>query len=181
MTEIIPWSSVDPGEAPFQGIQRAIADRVIKSHVRYDGTLRAWRPKPSDVAQVFTASQESQFSRETDLRELYNHVRLYYSLDWVEVFDPDTYEKYGHRFIEITNTYIEDRDEAYREAQAILRRIKEGAFRAEFRTKRGGLVLEPEDRITLPNNEDYIIDSIAFDYSKNGIVTDIRARKYSWE
>lgn len=181
MTEIIPWSSIDPGETPLQGIQRSVADRVIKGHVRYDGTLRVWRPKASAVQQMFGAGSENHLSEEYNLRELYNHVRLYYALDWVEVFDGESYEAYGHRFIEMTNTYIEDEDEAYREVLAILRRLKESAFRCEFRTKGGGLLLEPEDRVTLSNGKDYLIESITLEYRDRGLVVSLKGRQYAYE
>lgn len=181
LSEIIPWASIDPGEAPLDGIQRAIADRVIKSFVRHDGAFRVFRPKQIPASQAFTTSSESSLSFETNLRELYNHVRLYYALDWVEVFDEETYEAYGHRFVEMTNTYIEDGNEALREAEAILLRLKQNARQVEFRTRRGGALLEPEDRITLPNGEDYIINSIALSYTNNGLQAIIRGRKYVYD
>lgn len=181
LCEILPWATIDPGETPIDGLQRAIADRVIKMFVRADGTLRVFRPKPGVVRQAFTKSVESRFDRRRDLRETYTHVRLYYALDWVETFDPDLYEPYGHRFIEINNTYIEDESEAIRECAAILRRFKENADTGSLTTKRGGLLLEPEDRVTLPNDADYLVDSIDLAYTDYGLVVTLQCRKYAFE
>jgi len=178
LAEIVPYSTIDPDETASGAISRAIGDRHIKYFVRWNGALRAWRPKSIAVAQTFTKSHQVKFTLSEDLRELVNHVRMYYLLSWVEAFDQDSINKYGHRFREVISQVIESEDEAYDEASAIIRRSHEAALSSSFLTYLGGLFLEPEDRISLPNGTDYWISSLSWEWRQQRIMVDINGREY---
>lgn len=180
LTDIIPFATLDPDEVPWGGVERAVADKVVKSFVRYDGTLKAWRPKPVARSQDFTSSGMRNLSVETDIRDFFSRLRLYYSLSWVEVFDEDLYEKYGHRFREIVSQIIEVEDEAITEANAIIRMAKEYLKRGSLGTFTCGPFLEPEDRITMPDGEDYLVDGFMQRLAGNRIQTTIQGRHYEF-
>jgi len=179
--DIVPYASIDPNEVPWGGISRALADKVVKSFVRYDGRLRAWVPKAKDLDQAYTLSGGTTISYERDVRELASRVRLYYALAWVEVFDEELLESYGHRFLEVNSAIIEAKDEAIKEARATLRRLKEEAQRFNMDTVMAGPFVEVEDRLALPDGEDYLVDSFTQRWTGARMVTTMSGRHYVFE
>jgi hypothetical protein len=178
LTDIIPFATLDPGEVPWGGIERAVADKVVKAFVRYNGTLKAWRPKPVARSHDFTSSGLRNLSIETDIRDSFSRLRLYYSLSWVEVFDETLYEKYGHRFFETTSQVIETEDEALTEAQAMIRRAKEYMRRCMLDTFACGPFLEPEDRVLMPDGQEYLVETTTIRLVGNRMNTSIEGRHY---
>lgn len=180
LTDLTPTATLDPDEAPMGGIQRAVLDRVIAVFGRHDGSIRAFRNIPSSVQQDFGPDGTLSIDGNIDLRELANYIRLYYALDWVEVFDTDSINTIGMRFRELTNNVIETKPEAIQEAEAIMRRMKENSETITFSHIRGGLLLEPNDRITAPNDVDYLVSSISLRYDRNTLVVNVEGRLYAW-
>jgi hypothetical protein len=177
----VPYATLDPDETASSAISRALADRVVRSIVRYNGALSSWRPKAASVASTFSRTLQANVKYKRDIRELINHVRLYYLLDWVEAFDQDSLGQYGHRFREISSAVIESEAEAYQEALNIMRWSQESAFGASLNALAGGLFLEPEDRVTFPDDTDYFIDSLQWEYKGHRLYVTIDGRQYSYD
>lgn len=180
LADVISWASIDPNESARTGINRAVGDRVVVDFARYDGTLRVFRPKATTSQQTFTKTTSSSLATPVDHRELAAHVRLHFATgEWVDAFDSELYAYLGHKFVEVVNDDIWHEDEAYEEAEAILRRMRERALMYHVTLLRGGFLLELEDRITLPDG-DAIVDSLSFSRER-GIVVSIRGRRYEFE
>ncbi|WP_119071526.1 hypothetical protein [Aggregatilinea lenta] len=181
LTEIIPSASIDPDYTPLQGIQSAVHDRDVKMYVRWDGALRAWRPRPVSVAHLFAEDDTTTMQHTIDLRELATHVRLLYSLSWVEAYDVALYHAYGHRFREVTSGVIENEEDALTEAYNHLRRTKETLRQVSYTSPAIGPLLEPEDRVSLPDGEDYLVDTLTLSYTQNQLVTNLEGRHYVFD
>jgi hypothetical protein len=159
--EIIPWSSLDPAEYPMDGIRRAIEDRYIKMWMRWNGAMKAWKPKARPVAASVIASKEFGHRRTIDQRQIFSHVRVVGAFQWVQAIDADLVRDFGNRFREVNNTSLWDIDDCSRLAEAILMRVKEQIYQASF-SSFGYMYLEYEDRLQLPdpNDPDAVIDYI---------------------
>lgn len=179
LSDIVTWSSLDPSESASGSLARTLGDRVVTYFVRHNDALRAFRPKESALSHTFTRRLSKIYRTPTDRRQLYSHVRLYYATgDWVEVFSPALYKAIGHRFIEVNNQDIVHEDEAYREAGEILRRMEERASSYHITAFNHGYLLEPGDRISLPDGNS-IVDTVGWSVEKR-IEVQIRGRKYAY-
>lgn len=176
LSDIVIWTSLDPGETPMASIKRAVGDRVLSQLVRREA-LRAWKPKAQAVDYVIPAKNIRAIRPEFDSRELISHVRMQYASGWVDVFDEDLLAAYGHHFREVYNADIYHEDEAYNEGLAVLRRAKEQATRCSIQLVGLGFLLEPEDRIQLPDSSTWLIDSVSCRIQQH-VQTTIRARYY---
>lgn len=176
--DIIPFATIDPAETPWGGIQRAIADKVVENFMRYDGTLTAFRSKARARDRSYVNSGMKNLTVDIDSRNIFTRLRLNYALDWVEVFDEDLYEAYGHKFEEITSQVIENLDEAELEALAMLRRVKENIRFAGLETLMGGPFIEPQDRVLMPDGEDYFVNGYSWRLEGNRMGMSIEGRHY---
>ncbi len=148
------WASLDPGEYPAGGLQRAIEGRYIKMFIRYDGSVYAWRPVErsavDDLDDVDLDERKTAFDR----RNAVNHVRMVGAYEEAEYVD---YSKGIHRFREEKNPYLMTVQECYREAikqvQRYLERAKTATAQHDYRP-----LWEPEDVINI-NGVDYILSS----------------------
>lgn len=183
MGEVIPVSSLDPSEYPMSAISRAIEDRYIRSWIRWNGKLKAWRPISRPVSASIAASRSYQFSPTTDARQLFTHLRILGAFQWVQVKDNDLIRDYGHRFEEISNTALWNTDDCYRIGLEMFVRTKEQAFQAQIQTT-GLPYIELEDRISLPDRDDpdstvdYIVDNVQWQAVPNTYNVSITGRKY---
>lgn len=176
--DIIPFATLDPAETPWGGIQRAVADKVVENFIRYDGTLTAFRSMPKDRDRSYYNTGMNSLTVDIDTRNLFTRLRLNYALDWVEIFDEELYEAYGHKFEEVTSQVIENLDEAEIEALAMLRRVKENIRFAELQTMMGGPFLEPQDRVLMPDGEDYFVNGFSWRLESNRMYTTLEGRHY---
>lgn len=183
MGEMIVWSSEDPGENMQGAIQRAIEDRYIKSWIRWDGSLRAWKPVARTTYLTIPKTKDFGLQRILDIKQIFSHVRMLGAFQWVQVSDPDLARRFGHRFREVNNTALWNADDCYREAQRLITRAKEQANMVQMNTL-GLIYLELEDRVKLPDmaNDgsyiDYIVDSIDWSADVATFRANIRARQY---
>lgn len=181
--ELIVWSNLSPGEFPMSAIQRAVEDRYIKAWIRWDGSLKAWRPKARTNALTLHENKEFSLVPTFDLKQIFTHIRLLGAFQWVQVSDPDLLRRFGHRFREINNTALWNADDCHREALKLLLRSKEAANQASMSTY-GFVFLEIEDRIKIPDyksvgdNVDFIIDSMTFESESETLRTELNLRQY---
>lgn len=181
--ELVIWSSQDPGENPSGAIQRAIEDRYIKSWVRWNGSLRAWKPKARLTYLTIAKTKEFSLQRTLDIRQIFSHVRMLGAFQWVQVSDPDLERRFGHRYREVNNTALWNADDCYREAQRLIIRAKEQANQAQINTL-GLIYLEPDDRLKLPDMKtdsdyiDYIVDNIEWSSETDTFRAIVNVRQY---
>ena len=91
------------------------------------------------------------------------------------------YHAYGHRFREVTSGVIENEEDALTEAYNHLRRAKETLRQVSYTSPAIGPLLEPEDRISLPDGEDYLVDTLTLSYTQNQLVTNLEGRHYVFD
>ncbi len=180
LTNVVPVATLDPDEAPMSGISRAIQDRVVKFFVRRDGTLRAWRPKPTAVSMGFSTTHLRNLEFAVDTREVVSHLRFYYALTWVDIYNDALCEAYGHTFAQVDNQTVETETEALEEADAMQRRMLEGTRTISFSTLACGPLLEPEDRIAILDDADFLVNSVSMDVEGQKLRVDIKGRLYAF-
>lgn len=180
LCDVIPDATLDPGESPLTAIQRAIADRMVNYFVRYDNALRAWRPKAQTRKHSFSDTGIIEHSLETDLREYVTHIRLFYGLTWIDVFESNLMPYYGYHFKELYSSSIETEAEALVEAQNILRRSMEDILHARLKTHEYNPFVEIEDRVQATESFEYVVENINVEYSGGQFVVTIEARMYGY-
>lgn len=177
LCELAEFGTLDPGENAWGGLQRTLEGRYLKTFIRYDGSLRAWRKKTRDVVMTFDESNMT-ILRAYDPDELITHARMMGAYVWEEFFDPDLAQRYMHRFAEVDNAMLLTRKECREEAENSVRRSEEAAFTLTFEAQ-WVPVLEPEDRIIV-DGESWIVSSIAITGEEGACRAIYRCRKYVW-
>jgi hypothetical protein len=178
ITEFAEWSSLDPAEYPISGLQRAIEGRYLKFFIRFNGTLRAWKPKATDIVKEFDDDQVEGYRDSFDKRALKTHVRMVGAYTEAEYVRPDLWPKYGHTFTEVNNPYLMTEQDCFREARREIQRMEQQAFKEDFQTPVTPLI-EIEDRVSTPRGE-RIVDSISLDFTPAEIEQTISARLYNF-
>lgn len=179
LCETAEVADIQHGESAISGMQRAIEGRNIRFFVRYDGTFRAWRTKPTDIVYALSVEDgliEGDVS--VDLSEFYTHVRMVGAYTWAEYIDKPLAAQYGHRFEEWDNPMLFTEAECYVEAQRSVKRMEEAAITEPMSTF-GLPLLEPEDRITTPYG-DWLVTTIDKEYQGATIIQSMMLRKYVW-
>lgn len=176
LTVYAEYGTLDPGEEAAGGLQRAIEGRYLKYFCRYDGTIRAFRPKTQTSKATLATEDLFSRSRKIDLRLLKTHVRMMGAYDWGEAMDNDLIAYYGHRFLETNNPMLMSENDCINEAERHLRRLHSEADTCELEAANLPL-LEPEDRITEPEG-DWIISGYSKEFVPGAIITIYSTRKY---
>lgn len=179
LTQFTEWSSLDPGETPMGGLQRAMEGRYVKYFVRWNGAFRAWRSRAQGVKRSFTKGEVYNYQRTFDRRALFSHVRMMGAYEWAEYHDEALSSRYGHRFTEVTNPYLMNENACHYEAEQEVRRMKEAATTHTYQIVARPL-LEPEDRIT-GHVGDGIITNTSLRFAPGVIQQDLVCREYSYE
>jgi hypothetical protein len=159
--ENIPtYITLDPGESPIGGLQRAIDGRYVLPFTRFDGSIvpYVWADKIS--SHTFTMDKYFELQIAKDTRELHSHVRMLGAYVEAEYIHDPLIDIVGSRFTEANNPYLMTESECYAEAKNQVRRMLEAAEQASFRSTYMPF-LEPEDRITIEGHGDWIVNSIA--------------------
>lgn len=178
LTEFAEWGTLDPGETAIGGLQRILDGRYLKFFVRFDGSLRAWRPKSIASSLTFSANDAFEGEVGVDVSQLATHIRMVGAYTWAEAVDEDLISNYGHRFFEDNNPMLMTEKECYQEAERSLIRAQESAFTEDVRTP-FTMFLEPEDRVLTPNG-DWLVGEIGWEFLSGGINQSLRVRKYGW-
>lgn len=177
LTEFAETCTLDPSEAPIGGLGRAIEGRYIKMHMRHDGSVRAWRPRPVDSKRSFVAREILARNLPFDRRSIYNHVRQVGAYRQAEYVDYDQIKKEGHRFTELNNPFLMSEDECYEQARLSVLRMQSEANSQSITTPFTPL-LQIEDRITTPDG-DYVITQRDITIEQARIYQGIQAREYN--
>lgn len=180
LTEFTEWSSLDPGEAPAGGLTRALEGRYVKFFLRYNGSVRAWRPHAISSAFTFNNSSHIDDKQITlDLREAYNHVRMLGAYEIAEYVRDDLLDNHRHRFLETNNPYLMSEAECYDQA-------RKETYRIEQQTKTGTIsgavtpLLEPEDRIAVEDeDDDFLISGFKLELKNTHGQQSMDIRKYA--
>lgn len=179
LTDFAEWATLDPGETPLGGLRRVIEGRYLQYFVRFNGELRAWRPKSrvEDHELVDNVIYTGRVS--TDLSQMANHIRMVGAYTWAEALDADLVEKYEHRFREENNPMLMSEKECYTEAVRSLKRVREAANGEQVRTPFTPL-LEPEDRVSTPNG-DWLISQMDQSLVLGGVNQTLTLKQYVWD
>lgn len=177
LTAFTDWISLDPGEAPTGGLSRAIEGYYLKYFVRYDGSLRAWRPRQTNSAYDFTLDVMENRTVAQDTRELKSHVRQLGAYTQAEYVRPDLIKTIGHRFAEINNPYLMTEQECVDQAELSIRRLEEKTITESFATTFRPL-LEVEDHVTTPGG-DRIITSRSVSVTPVQAEESVSLRRYT--
>jgi hypothetical protein len=187
LTEIIEWCSVDVGESPGSALSRMLGRRHIKYFLRYDGTLRMWRPKAATSTWTYQR-QISGFNWNVDYRNLVSHWRQVGAWEEADYLDTALLEKGITRFHKDDNPDLMTKESCYTEAGYAIQRLKEIANRVDMRVP-AQVLQEPEDVVTVLfvrddttviNSVDYIVDleaSYTVTFSGNKLTTELHLRK----
>lgn len=179
LTIFADWVSLDPGEKPMSALARAIEGYYLKMFVRFDGSLRAWRSKPSPSVYTYTDSVVDNREVAHDIRSLKTRIRQVGAYTEAEYKRDDLIRKYGDRFTILYNPYLMTEAECYEQAQASIRRLEETTLTERFETPYQPL-LEIEDHITTPAGE-RILTSRNVQFTMTGAIEQINARNYAYE
>jgi hypothetical protein len=172
------WASLDPGEAPAGGLQRVIEGQYTKHFIRFDGSLRAWRPQTNSSEYTFPEHMLEYTQDKFDKRGLFTHIRMMGAYEQAEYHREDLSAKFGHRFMETNNPYLMSERECYIQAQLEIKRMEEAATEESIRIPFRPL-LELEDHITTDRGE-RIISSRRWRFTATQIEEEIKAREYTY-
>lgn len=179
LTTFTDWISLDPGETPIGGLQRAIEGYYLKFFIRPDGSLRAWKPKTTTA--LYSYSDDERYSRsiQHDSRDLKTHIRQLGAYTQAEYIRHDLVQRYGHRFAEINNPYLFTEEECYEQAQLAIKRLEERMLIEKF-TSIYHPLLEVEDHIQTPDGERILTSrSVTFEVGSTA-TEDVEARQYTY-
>ncbi len=157
LTQMAEITTIDPGETPMNALQRIIQGRNLKFFVRFDGTLKAWKPKKRSTRLSFSSFDSYNNSLRYSRHIIKSHIRMIGAYEQAEYARPDLMRKFGYAFTEQNNPYLMSEDECLEEGKAFLRRLEEQYL---YQTMSRGLqhFVEVEDRV-LVDNDSRIVDS----------------------
>jgi len=178
LCEVLEYVTMDVGETPGGALSRAIGRRHINYFVRWDGTLKAWRPQAVASSETLTLADLDSVSEIIDRRGLVSHWRQVGAWDVADAWDTDLLTKIGHRFHKDDNPDLLTEDDCEREAGYSLARSKQYAH--QLVTAGPYLpLLEPEDRVTI-NGEDWLISGIQFTLAAGALLAQVSLRSYGY-
>ncbi len=177
LTEFAETCTLDPAESPSGGLGRATEGRYLKQHMRWDGSVRAWRPKEVGSAHSFVTSDSMSLELPFDRRAIFNHIRQVGAYRQAEYVREDLVQTQGHRFDELNNPFLMSEDECYTQARLSILRMESEANQIVTVSPLTPLV-EMEDRITTPQG-DYVVSSREVSIEQSKIYQRITARLYN--
>ena len=175
-SEIGDWASLDENEAPGGALSRLIGQRHVRMFTRYDGTLKVWKPTTVASSQTITNSRIKQNARTIDRRKLVTHVRVQGAYVFAEAVDIDLVRIAGHRYRRVDMPHLMTEQECVDEAEYFLNRSEEDSDVVDI-TLSPYVILEPEDRISLPDGE-YLLTRVAITGAPQRLQAKYQARKY---
>lgn len=177
LTEALPIVTMDVGEQPIGALQRGLGRRHVNYFARFDGTLRAWRPKAQWLVLALTESEINSHHEEKEARALLTHWRQVGA--WHEADAWNTlYPVLGHRFHKDDNPDLMTLGDVQREAEYNLARIEEYAHTIQFEAP-FCVLLEPEDRIEL-YDQNWILTSYNLSKAAGRLAMTAQARVYTY-
>jgi len=161
LTEVIAILTMDVGEYPLGALQRAIGRRHINYFVRFNGALRAWRPKAVASAKTFEDRAVYLSHLQLDRRSLVSHWRQIGAWDVADAFDDDLLQQIGHRFHKDDNPDLMTASECQTEADRSLVRLQEYAHTVDIEFP-FWVFMEPEDHFTV-RGADWFVTNYGID------------------
>jgi hypothetical protein len=176
LTELLPVTTIDAGETPLGSLRRALGRRHINYFTRWNGELRAWRPKAVTAALTITASPVYTHDEQVDRRGLISHWRQVGARDVADAYDETLLEEIGHRFRLDENPDLMTEDDCSTEAEYNLDRVQEYAhlLAADMPLM---VFLEPEDRITI-RTVDWLLSNYGVGLKAGSFPLQADLRKY---
>jgi len=187
LTEVIDWASLDIGEAPGGALSRLIGGRHINYFLRYDGTLRMWRPKSASSSWTYQR-HITGFNWQIDNRELASHYRQVGAWEQADVFSTTLLQQGIGRFHKSDNPDLMTKEACYDEANYAIQELRENADRIDMSVP-AQVLQEPEDVVTVLfardgntviNSLEYIVDinsAHTISFSNDKLVTTLHLRK----
>jgi hypothetical protein len=117
---VLDWASLDPGESPMAGLERAVGRRYLRHFARFDGSMQVIRPTVQDADYEIEASRWFDISNPQDQRGVINHISVWGAFHRAEAFDHVSISRYGHRFAEENNPDLYTEREAVFESETII-------------------------------------------------------------
>jgi len=183
LTEIIDLCPMDIGQSPGSALSRMIGKRHIKYFLRYDATLRMFRPATGTSVYTYDRSEHvTKFDWIVDGRDLIAHWRQVGAWEEADLIDTALVQRGIGTFYRDDNADLLTEEACYDEAGFAIQRRKENADRIELGTV-PQVLQEPEDIVevtfardgtTIIDAVDYIVDlerpyQIAFRGGKLGV------------
>lgn len=174
--EIDDWSAIDPGSSPLEPISSILEGRNIRLQERFDGSLRAWKPRAAVSVWTLPDDDEYSYARNFDPTKIITHFRQVGAYDQAEYTDEIANRKYGHKFGQGNNPYLMTPEECYVGAQRTINQALEAADTIQIS---GPYIpmLENEDVIDTPHGV-YIIDNIQVGVEGARHIMQVSGRKY---
>lgn len=147
IARIVDYTSVDCGETAAMGMMRAVGTTRLRYQVRFDGTMRVWRPE--NRAEDWAVPSQRRVMR-TQVREArtqaVTHIRTVGALHAVDRFSDAEGDVHLHRFQMQDDPNVVSESETYDEGGRVLADAKEMQTQARLQMA-GQPLCEPQDRI----------------------------------
>jgi len=179
LTEVPEVVTLDVGETPGGALQRALGRRHINYYVRFEGGLRAWRPKVVASSLTLGTGDVSAHTEAIDRRGLVSHWRQVGAWDSADAFDEDLLEQIGHRFHKDDNPDLMTQEDCQTEAEHSLVRAQEYAHQLQADMP-FCVLLEPEDRLTI-DGEEWLLTSVTVKLLAGALEAGASLREYTYE
>ncbi|NIV33095.1 MAG: hypothetical protein GWN58_27700 [Anaerolineae bacterium] len=180
LTEVLDVVTMDAGETPGSALSRAIGRRHINRFVRFDGSLRVWRPKARSADLLLYESDLERFSETLDYRQLVSHWRQVGAWDTADAWDYTLLEQVGHRFVKDDNPNLMTVADCTNEATYALTRAQEYAHGVGI-VAPCCPVLEPEDRVAIDGyTDDWLVTSQNITLQAGALKATISGREYTY-
>ncbi len=179
LTEALPICTMDTGEVPLGALQRALGRRHINYFVRFNGKIRAWRPKSQAAVTAFTDPTTYSHGEKVDRIGLVSHWRQIGAWETADAYDEALMAAIGHRFHKDDNPDLMTEDECETEAEQNLVRAKEYAHTVEA-DHPFYVFLEPEDRVTI-DGDDWILTNYSTDLKAGSLALQASLREYAYD
>jgi len=179
LTEVLEYITMDVGETPLNALRRAIGRRHINYYVRFDGSLRAWRPKAQSATRTLDTERLIYVTDHTiDRTGLVSHWRQVGAWETADAWDETLLYQLGHKFHKDDNPDLMTEEDCQTEADASILRTQEYA-----ETQGAELTYspfqEPEDRIDILGDPWLITDyDISLQAGELTSVTNLRKYVY---
>lgn len=174
-TRDIYYVTLDAGEAPMSGLERAIDGRYLTVFSRYNGDIMLYQFQPQTSRMTLESPVKMSISH--DARELPSHIRMLGADAEAEYVDEELLSLIGHRFAEVNNPYLLSEDECLYEAKRVMARLKQEAVKMKL-TLEMMPMLEPEDRVTVEGMGDWIVEGYTATFENGGCYADYELRQW---
>jgi hypothetical protein len=179
MSETSEIVTLDPGESPMSALQRVIQGRNLKFFIRFDRSLKAWKPSKSYTQMGILDVNMESYRLRYQPQIIKTHCRMMGAYEESNAIRVDLVRKYGHRFIEENNPFLMTEADCYKEGLAVLRRLEEQSetISGQCTPVHFGEVEDKVAVLDLP----WLLDGLTHSHQGPLHLSSISARKYAYE